>query len=551
MRVSKAILIILTSFPVLGFSREIVVTVLSTNDLHGAVEGVQDPELAGTGRFMGGFARIAGMVQRLKGAQGPTVVVDAGDCFQGVMAVNASEGMPCVEYFDLVQYDAVALGNHEFDYRDCGPDDPTGKAEDPQCALKRAISAGKHPVVATNLLDAKTKEPPDWKGLLPYAIVDASGVKIGIAAVLTTDAAMVTNPGAMVGLMLKDPVKAVLDVVPRMRAEGAKVILVLAHLTGGCAGDKDATGPCKVTGDLGRLSKALKGHVDLIIAGHSHVYIAGSLRGVPVMEAMSSGRFIGRADVVVDMDGKKQNRVRVLPPIPVCHAEDLFSKFCAPSSPGFLGVAPEHPEVAMLVEKLRMSVMEACKEVVAVASTDILHYKGKESPLGNLTADLMRMAGGEEFGGSGPADIAFTNLGSIRDSIRAGPITVCDMHRVWPFEDPLVEVKMTGRELTELFRFITGKIRKMFAVSGMVISKPGQEAVLMDNSGRPLDMDMTYRVITTNYLVRGGDKVDTIMSRLPPDRFRILTYPSYREAFRRLLSSMKSISAPETGRIKN
>jgi 2',3'-cyclic-nucleotide 2'-phosphodiesterase (5'-nucleotidase family) len=534
----------------------VTLTVLSTNDFHGALDGIDDPELAGAPARMGGLDRLAGMVAKLRrDAPGPTILVDAGDCFRGVMAVDAAEGAPCARMFNLMRYDAVGLGNHEFDYLDCGRDDPTVAAKEPQCALKRVLAAARYPVVATNLVDAATGKAPDWPGLKPWVVVDAGGVKVGIAAVLTTNAAMVTSPGAMAGLKLTDPSRAVRDAVPRMREAGADAIVVLAHLTGACRGrDEGEAGgepDCAVTGDLGRLADALKGYADLVVSGHSHVLIAGGRQAVPVMEAGAQGRFVGRARIGIDRAAGRSRpaRVEVLPPVPMCRAEDDASMACGPRWRGWEGVAAPDPEAARLLAELDASVAGVCDEVVATAIADIVQVRGPESPLANLTADLMRRAGTVAAGGSGPAEIAFTNQGGVRDSLRAGPITACDLHRVWPFEDPLYEVSMTGAELTELFRFVTGKIRKSFAISGATVDRPGKDAVLKDAEGRPLDPARTYRVVTSNYLIRGGDRADTVLGRLPPERFRKLSYPSYREAFRRILGAMGTVEPPPLGRV--
>ena len=561
-RISLLLLLslVVTSAPTPACARDadvVTLTVLSTNDFHGSVDGIEDPELAGKGRVLGGLDRLAGLVARLRaGAPGPVLLVDAGDCFQGGLAVNQGEGSSCVKMFNLLGYAAVTLGNHEFDYLDVGPDAADLPPKDPQGALKKALGAATYPIVVANLRDSKTGRTPDWPGLKPYVVVDTGGIKVGITGVLTPDVAMVTNPGATAGLDVIDPVTAVREWLPKMRAEGAGVVVVLAHLTGSChgaEGGKGGLGACRVSGDLGRLASAFNpGEVDLIAAGHSHVSIAGAKQAVPVMEAAAQGRFVGHAEIRVDRASGRAvaGGVRVLAPVPICRVEDPDSRVCAPSWAGYSGVAEPGAEAAKLLAEIDGAIAGVCNEVVATLPRDILHGLGPETPLADLTADLMRAADSVEAGGTGPGEVAFTNMGSIRDSLRAGPLTVCDLHRVWPFEDPLIEVTMTGAELTEAMRFVVVNVRKVFATSGLIIERGGGSLVLKDPSGNPLDPARRYRVVTTSYLVRGGDKLDTVMSRLPADRFRTLSYPAYRDAFRALLKARGTVEPPEGGRIR-
>ncbi|MBM4396946.1 MAG: bifunctional metallophosphatase/5'-nucleotidase [Deltaproteobacteria bacterium] len=551
----------------------VTLTVLSTNDFHGALSGVDDPDLAGPGGRLGGVEYLAGMVSKLRAeAPGPTLLLDAGDCFQGELAVNASEGMACVRMFNLLKYDAVTIGNHEFDYLSCGPDEQTIERgpegwvtkvpPDPRCALRKAVGEARYAVVSANVRDAATGERGPVPGARPYAIVDVGGgVKVGVTGVVTRSTPMVSNPGGASGLSFTDPVLEVRDVLPGMRAEGAGVIVVLAHVTGDCrrreAGiPADGTTPCKVTGELADLADGFgPGEVDLIVAGHSHVFLAGGKNRVPVMEGVAQGRFLGHARIAVDPVTRKAaaGGVRVLPPVPVCRAEDGASRVCSKSYPGFAGVASPDAEALRLREEADAVVAGTCRQVVATATADIVHDRGRESALANLAMDLMREAATPETGalGPAPADFAFMNMGATRDSLRTGPISACDLHRVWPFEDRLAELSLTGEELASLFGFVTGKVRKALALSGgTLVVHGGRGGVeLLDASGKPVDPARTYRVVTTLYLLRGGDRVNEVLGHLPPERVRILSYPTYRDALRLMMSKRGRISPPTLGRI--
>jgi 2',3'-cyclic-nucleotide 2'-phosphodiesterase (5'-nucleotidase family) len=210
--------------------------------------------------------------------------------------------------------------------------------------------------------------------------------------------------------------------------------------------------------------------------------------------------------------------------------------------------------VEAVVAEAQARVAPICAEVVAEATEDILTRRADETPLGNLTADLLREAAAE----AGPdgqvrwADLAFTNQGSVRDSLRKGPITRCDLHRVWPFEDGLVEVRLTGAEVQRLAAFWLETVHKIPAVSGIVITRNRDGTIEVGTpDGRPLDPRKEVRAVTTAYLLKGGDRMDAFLGRLPADRIRVLTAdPTYRDAFARLLKARGRVSAPGVGRIR-
>ncbi len=538
--------------------------ILTTNDLHGAVDGVDTPELAGDARWLGGFDYVAGLIDKLR-AKAPdrTIVLDAGDCFQGVLGVNRLEGMPCARFRDLAGFTATTLGNHEFDYQGCGDDKGCAGAADPQCALKRTMSEARTPTVAANVRIAQSRERWMPHGLRPFVVVPAGGVKVGIIGVLTETAAKIIMPGALEGLAITSAVDEVRQLLPEMRAAGADLVIVLAHMNGDCDGKGTEIAPqgltrCSaVTSELGDFVKAFTpDEIALVVAGHAHAYVAGTRQGIPVIEILDRGQMLGRAEIDIDPVTKRvlPGGVRVLPPAPVCrqatggrtHNKKYWrtGSICSPAFPGWEGVAPSHPEVRKLRDEVTASVSDVCSEVVAEATQDIKHGRGRETSLGNLTADLMREAAND-------AEVAFINLGGIRDHLRAGPINMCHLHAIWPFDNRLVEISMTGEEVNRLFRFLIGTLHKAVAVSGVTIERRRDGDIgLRDSHGEVFHQKQRYRVVTIDFLVNGGDRLDAYFKELPKDRFRMLDFPTYRDAMKKALSSRKTITRPAKGRFQ-
>src|SRR5216683_4674969 len=147
-------------------------TIVGTNDLHG---------------WIGGLPTFAGYLSILR-ADNPdgTLLLDAGDLFQGTLAANLSEGAVVVDAYNYLGYQASAIGNHEFDY---GPEGPISVAlvpgSDPFGALKQRLRQANFPFLAVNIYDARTGERPQWLTNDGTMVVERKGLKIGILGLIT------------------------------------------------------------------------------------------------------------------------------------------------------------------------------------------------------------------------------------------------------------------------------------------------------------------------------------------------------------------------------
>src|SRR3990172_4108866 len=145
------------------------VTVVATTDLHGRV---------------GRTAALAGYLRVLR-ASSTVVLIDAGDMFQGTLESNPNEGESVVAAYNALGYDAVAIGNHEFDFGPVGPlSVPSSPRDDARGALKARAAQGRVPVLAANIIDAATGKPLDWPNTRPAVLLEKKAgkrpVKIGV-----------------------------------------------------------------------------------------------------------------------------------------------------------------------------------------------------------------------------------------------------------------------------------------------------------------------------------------------------------------------------------
>ncbi len=535
--------------------RVTTIRIVSTNDIHGALNPTLSPELVvssetGETGVLGGIDYLAAMIHKIRQeAPERTAVVDAGDCSQGDYAVNASEGQFCSRFFNTVGYTVRTIGNHEFDYLDVGPDD---QMIDPRGAMKQAAALAGQPIVLANarLADASPLTPQ----FREYVIIDIAGVKVGFTGLLTPSTPTVSRRAGSEGVVFEEPVDALRRVLPRMRADGAGVVVVLTHLTGLCTGRDDDwegtdTPPCSLNGELAAIQKVFTtADIDLIVSGHDHVRLAGDGPNIPVVENQGQGVSLGLAEIDVDTStGRATGRARVLPHVPVCPAHVVGSRVCDRAWPGFAGAVGTDPAVVALRESVEALVAAECSDVVATATGNILYYRATEPPLANLTADLLRELGTVTMpdGSVVSADVGFMNRGSSRGSLAAGPITVCDIARVWPFTDPPVLVRLTGTELVRMLTYLIDDVDKAPVISGITVSRTGGDPIVVrDASGNTIDPARVYRVVTTQFIKEGGDRMDEFFRDIPADRWESLPFSSYRDGFVKLLRERKQVAPP-------
>ena len=215
-----------------GPSTRVQLTILTTNDFHGQLEPLRryTDEPSPRAYRVGGAEALAATIAELRAAdpQG-SLLLDGGDFMQGSLLSNHYEGAPVGELFKLLSYNAVAVGNHEFDYGPVGaPDAPPGSGADPRGALRAWISRAAFPVLSANLHLADGSSPT-WTNFHASALVRRRGVAVGLIGLTTPETAVTTMPAFAEGLVFEAWLPAVLREARQLRARGAQLVILLAH----------------------------------------------------------------------------------------------------------------------------------------------------------------------------------------------------------------------------------------------------------------------------------------------------------------------------------
>ena len=434
--------------------------VIATNDFHGALE--PRPDASGVRR--GGAAYVATALDRARRECLPgceTVLLDAGDLFQGTLASNLSYGRPVVEYYNRMGYAASALGNHEFDW---GVD-----------TLRARMRQATFGIFGANVRDTTGR---DVRWIPNDTIVARGRIKVGIIGVSTVNTPTTTRAANVVGLRFDDPAPIVDSIGRVLRRRGANFIIVIAHAGATCG--RDGAGACN--GEIIDLARKLKTKVDAIVSGHTHTLVNTEINGIPIVQARSSGRAIDILDLPTgpDVGRAVRHEVREL-------AVDTIKPF---------------PSVASIVRRAVARVGPIVNRHVATIP-QTLAKQGPQYPLGNLIADAQRWAG--------KGDVAIMNNGGIRTELRAGEATYGSLFEIQPFGNTLYSLTMTGAQLRGLLETMLNKSPVNDHLSGLTITydpsrSEGSRIVSATTAdGTPLSDSREYNVIVNDFLATGGE----------------------------------------------
>ena len=489
----------------------VTISIVGTNDLHGGI-------LPSDGR--GGLALLAGYVKNLRDARsrdgGGVLLIDAGDMWQGTLESNLTEGASVVSAYNALGYAAAAIGNHEFDFGPVGPAaTPQRPTDDPRGALKARAAEAKFPVLAANLVDASTGRPVDWPNVTPSILVGAAGVHVGIVGVMTKNALTSTIAANTGGLTIAPLLATITAEAARLRSQGADAVIVTAHAGGSCTRFDQPVdlSSCESDSEIAELARALPPNlVDVIVAGHTHEGMAHEIAGIAIIESFSGGRAFGRVDLSVVPGAKRVSGRRIFSPQDLCESINEKTQACIPSSAaGETRVAARYEGTAVrpdgAIAALLTPAVERARDLESsslgvLLETGIRRGDETESALGNLFTDAWR----ESTPG---ADVAINNTrGGLRADLPRGPLTYGSLFRVFPFDNRLVSLKLTGRQLRQLFTAQLQASADPLGISGVRIQARCTAGTvvttLLRPSGQPIRDDEPVVVVTTDFLATGA-----------------------------------------------
>ena len=429
----------------------ITLSIVGTSDLHGAAF----PKTSSGG----GLSLLAGYVNNLRAVRasdrGAVLLIDSGDTFQGDVESNLSEGASIVDAYNAMGYTAEAIGNHDFDFGSV--DSPTARQlpGDLRGALKARAAQARYPFLAANLMDAATGRPVEWPNVRPSVMVQAAGIKVGIVGVMTIDALRSTLAANVQGLRIASLAPTIAEHAAKLRAAGAGVVIVASHAGGRCERFEEPTdlSSCDDDSEIFRVARSLPhGLVDVIVAGHTHSGLGHQVDGIGIIQPFSRGQSFGRVDLVFDR--RTRRVVRMQPFAPRQIAPGQYEGKVVVNDPAI--------DKAMSAALERVHQLQDTRLGVSL-DVPIPRVATLGSPLGNLFAEALRAA-------VPGADVAAINNAArgLRADLAEGPLTVGRLYDVFPFDNRIARITLTGAELG---RWLAGEIsqgrRGWLGISGV------------------------------------------------------------------------------------
>jgi len=434
------------------------IQLLHTDDMHGHLES--EVVGGGTASFnAGGMATLATIVSQQR-ARAPqrTLLVDGGDAWQGTFISNANKGEAVTKAMGLMKYDALAVGNHDFDWG--------------QEVLAKRASEATFPFLATNVTEKATGKLPAY--LKPYVVKDLGITKVGILGVTNPLGNTIVKATSVVGLTFgpSAQVQPFLSELQKL----ADIIVVVAHI-----GSLDAA----------QLARDVPG-IDVIVAAHDHAALqTARVEGrTTIVDAGAYTQYFGRLEIVVDPATRKmKDAVR---------AGELVAIAASGS------VKPD-PDIAAIVEAHRSEAAKYTSRVVGTLTSDLDNPRD-ENGIGNMIGDALVEYGLKQ---GWKTDVAFYNAAGVRAPLKAGSVTYGQLYSVLPFENTIVSVDLTGVQLKGVLEDASGIAGRLQIGGGRWVyqftNAAGQRVLGATVAGAPLDPTRVYHVATIDYLLLGGD----------------------------------------------
>ncbi|ELY2921625.1 bifunctional UDP-sugar hydrolase/5'-nucleotidase [Cronobacter sakazakii] len=468
------------------------ITILHTNDHHGHFW-----------RNEYGLAAqktLVDSVRREVTAQGGSVLLlSGGDINTGVPESDLQDAEPDFRGMNLIGYDAMAVGNHEFD--------------NPLSVLRQQEKWAKFPLLSANIYQKSTNE----RLFKPWAIFKPQGIKIAVIGLTTDDTAKIGNPEYFTDIEFRKPAdEAKLVIQELQQNEKPDVIIAATHMGHYDNGDHGSNAP----GDV-ELARALPaGALTMIVGGHSQDpvcmasenkkqvdYVPGTpcapdrQNGTWIVQAHEWGKYVGRADFQFRNGEMKLVRYQL---IPINLKKKVTWDNGQTERVLYTPQIPENPQMLSLLtpfqKKGQAQLMVKIGSVNGRLEGDRSKVRFVQTSMGHLILNAQIARTG--------ADFAVMSGGGIRDSIEGGDITYKDVLKVQPFGNTLVYVDMTGKEVLEYLTAVAQKKPDSGAYPQFAnVSFTASGGTLNDVKikGEPVDPAKTYRMATLSFNATGGD----------------------------------------------
>jgi len=464
-------------------------TVLHTNDHHGRFWRNSDGEYGMSAR-----KTVVDDIRREVAAQGGyTLLLDGGDVNTGVPESDLQDAVPDFKGMNLMSYQAMAVGNHEFDK--------------PLAVLKMQRQLAQFPMLSANIYENGQRM------FEPYKVFNLGGLRVGVMGLTTEDTRKMALPDNVAHLDFRSPIDEAHTVVPELRAK-ADVVIAATHMGHYENGQHGTQAP----GDVA-LARAVPG-IDLVVGGHTQnpacmkaenvldrAYVPGTAcqpdrqNGTWIVQAHEWGKYVGRADFEY-RDGQFTLIKYAL--IPINLKKQVKAADGKSTLVNYTSAIAENPDMLALLSPYQQFGQD--KLSIQIGATDA-RLEGDRKVVRSQPTNLGVLIG-RAMMDKVHADLAIVNSGGVRDAIGPGVITYKDVLKVQPFGNTVCTVDLTGQELIDYLNAAA----KMTPGSGAFAQFAGVEMDISSGAvsqvriaGQALETGRTYRLAINNFQAGGGD----------------------------------------------
>ncbi len=487
------------------FAEDLLLDIMFTNDIHGGIDrypatfmNPDFPPILGGG---GSAATYIKGVRKLSIAGSrDNLLIDAGDFFQGHPVGTMSEGRAVIIYMNMIGYDFMAIGNHEFDL-----------GED---VLIKTLKMSEFPILSCNIAKKGTNELVDYAE--PYKIIEKLGLRIGVIGVTTTDTEQMSFPDNIKNVDFLPAKPQLQKYVNLVREKNVDLVIVIGHM--GLPYEPQPVYDVRYSNpdeekeerrwgyDAQELAHEVEG-IDIFFGGHMHKGFAKPWEDpethTMVFQGYAYGSNVGHVTIKIDKDTKTISGYEspaINEGVLVTMFEDEF-------------IPDEVISDTILV--MQAIAEEGMDEIIGEAGMNITKFgSGTQNLIGNLVCEAML--------DYTDADFAFMNLGGIRDELLSGPISYRNIFNVMPFDNQIVLIEVDGKFLKEIIETRVSGSRHGLRTAGIkvVINRRRDNFNRVSElliCGESWQADKIYKIATSDFLLQGNAGL-ALLTKVPESK---------------------------------
>ena len=472
------------------------ITILHTNDNHGRFWQNNKGEY--------GMSARKTLIDRLRTEardNGHAVLLlSGGDINTGVPESDLQYAEPDFKGMSLLNYDAMAIGNHEFD--------------NPLHILDKQIEWANFPLLSANILN-KTDQSHAYK---PYTVIEKQGIKFGIIGLTTEDTAKIANPEYIGHLDFIRPSIAAKNTLIEMRTihKDIDVTIAVTHM----GHYHNASFGINAPGDVTLARELPKGELDMVIGGHSQEPVCVDTKGKPdtqfspgksckpdnqngtwIMQAHEWGKYVGKAEFKLEGEKVELQSYQLIPVNLKDNNGNLIQDYI-PEDKEMLALLTPFQEIGEGQLKVPVGYVDAYLD----GKRDTVRFK--QSPLARLIIKAQKESVNADFG--------LISGGGIRHSIEAGDISYKDILKVHPFKNRITAMNWQGSELIEYLEVVTAfpaDAGAYLQYEGLSFERQNGKLLNVKINGKALDPNKSYRMSINSYNAAGGDGYPVLVGK--------------------------------------